>query len=47
MDEDQKSLAVLLESTNIAESLDDGKLTKIGKDAFAGYDCRISYYSKN
>ena len=32
------SLAVLLESTNIAESLDEQKLRKIGQDAFAGYD---------
>lgn len=38
MDEDQKSLAVLLESTNIAESLDEQQLRKIGQDAFAGYD---------
>jgi chaperonin GroES len=38
MDEDQKSLAVLLESTNIAESLDEQQLLKIGQDAFAGYD---------
>jgi chaperonin GroES len=38
MDEDQKSLAILLESTNIAESLDEAQLRKIGQDAFAGYD---------
>lgn len=38
MDEDQKSLAVLLDSTNIAESLDEQQLRKIGQDAFAGYD---------
>jgi chaperonin GroES len=38
MDENEKSLAVLLESTNIAESLDDDQLRKIGQDAFAGYD---------
>ena len=38
MDENQKSLAVLLESTNIAESLDEAQLRKIGQDAFAGYD---------
>lgn len=38
MDENEKSLAVLLESTNIAESLDEAQLRKIGQDAFAGYD---------
>lgn len=38
MDENQKSLAVLLDSTNIAESLEDDVLRKIGQDAFAGYD---------
>ena len=32
------SLAVLLESTNIAESLEEAQLRKIGQDAFAGYD---------
>jgi chaperonin GroES len=38
MDENQKPLAAMLESINIAESLDDAKLLKIGQDAFAGYD---------
>lgn len=38
MDENQKPLAAMLESVNIAESLDDAKLAKIGRDAFAGYE---------
>lgn len=38
MDENQKSLAVLLESTNIAESLEEEHLRRIGQDAFTGYD---------
>lgn len=38
MDENQKPLAAMLESINIAESLDDAQLLKIGRDAFAGYD---------
>ena len=38
MDENQKPLAAMLESINIAESLDEAQLRKIGQDAFAGYD---------
>lgn len=38
MDENQKPLAAMLESINIAESLDEAQLLKIGRDAFAGYD---------
>lgn len=34
----QQSLSVLIESTNIAEHLDEDKLTKIGRDAKAGFD---------
>ena len=37
MDEQQKPLAAMLESVNIAESLDEGKLTTIGRDAEKGY----------
>ena len=38
MDENQTPLAAMLESINIAESLDEAQLRKIGHDAFAGYD---------
>jgi chaperonin GroES len=38
MDENQTPLAAMLESINIAESLDEAQLRKIGQDAFAGYD---------
>jgi chaperonin GroES len=37
MDEQQKPLAAMLESVNIAESLDEAKLTTIGRDAEKGY----------
>ena len=37
MDENQK-LAAMLDSTNIAKSLEEAQLLKIGRDAFAGYD---------
>lgn len=37
MDE-TKPLSAMLESTNIAESLDDAKLQKIGRDAAAGFE---------
>lgn len=36
--EDQTPLAVMLEATNIAETLDEQTLTDIGKDAYAGFD---------
>ena len=38
MDEEQKPLAAMLESVNIAESLDDDMLKEIGAEAFKGYD---------
>jgi chaperonin GroES len=34
----EQPLAKMLDSINIAESLDEDELNKIGKDAFAGYD---------
>jgi chaperonin GroES len=37
MDEQQKPLAAMLESVNIAESLDEAKLTTIGRDAEKGF----------
>lgn len=38
MDEQQKPLAAMLESVNIAESLDEQTLKDIGSEAFLGYD---------
>ena len=38
MDEEQKPLAALLESVNIAESLDEQQLKDIGSEAFTGFD---------
>lgn len=38
MDEQQKPLAAMLESVNIAESLDEQKLKDIGYEAFTGFD---------
>ena len=38
MDETQKPLAAMLESVNIAESLDEEKLRVIGSEAFSGFD---------
>jgi chaperonin GroES len=38
MDEQQKPLAAMLESVNIAESLDEKQLRDIGSEAFKGYD---------
>jgi chaperonin GroES len=38
MDEEQKPLAAMLESVNIAESLDEQQLKDIGAEAFKGYD---------
>jgi len=38
MDEQQQPLAAMLESVNIAESLDEQQLRKIGTDAFKGYE---------
>lgn len=38
MDEQQKPLASMLESVNIAESLDEDRLKTIGKEAFAGFE---------
>ena len=37
MDEEQKPLAAMLESVNIAESLDEQTLKDIGRDAEKGY----------
>jgi len=37
-DQNNTSLAAMLESTNIAEHLTEEELTKIGQDAFAGFD---------
>jgi chaperonin GroES len=36
--ENQKPLAAMLESVNIAESLEEEKLIKIGRDAFKGFE---------
>lgn len=38
MDEQQRPLASMLESVNIAESLDEAELKTIGRDAFAGFE---------
>ena len=38
MDENQKPLAAMLESVNIAESLEEQKLLDIGRDAFKGFE---------